>query len=160
MTFCVRLSLRACFWYSFTLQCALGLLSLLQLHLTTVFSSKKNHYSHLSECDLGQTWWLLILSLFPCVCWPSLPLIWRNGVVLSFCSSVVRILCLGYLTLARAAVHGVAKSWTRLGDFTFTHWRRKWQPTPVFLPGESQGQGSLVDCCLWCRTELDMTELT
>ena len=38
-----------------------------------------------------------------------------------------------------ATVHGVAKSWTRLRDFTFTfmHWRRKWQPTPVFLPGES-----------------------
>ena len=45
-----------------------------------------------------------------------------------------------------AAVHGVAKSWTRLSDFTFTHWRRKWQPTPVFLPGESQGWGSLAGC--------------
>ena len=95
-----------------------------------------------------------------------------------------------------ATVHGVAKSWTRLSDFTLTfhfhalekemathsstlaweipwteeprrlqsmgllrvghdwatslslftfiHWRRKWQPTPVFLPGESQGQRSLV----------------
>ena len=43
-----------------------------------------------------------------------------------------------------AAVHGVAKSRTHLSDFTFTHWRRKWQPTPVFLPGESQGRGSLV----------------
>ena len=43
-----------------------------------------------------------------------------------------------------AAVHGVAKSRTRLSDFTFMHWRRKWQPTPVFLPGESQGRGSLV----------------
>ena len=32
------------------------------------------------------------------------------------------------------------------------HWRRKWQPTPVFLPGESQGQGSLVGCRLWGRT--------
>ena len=42
-----------------------------------------------------------------------------------------------------ATVHGVAKSQTRLSDFTFTfmHWRRKWQPTPVFLPGESQGWG-------------------
>ena len=42
-----------------------------------------------------------------------------------------------------AVVHGVAKSQTRLSDFTFTfmHWRRKWQPTPVFLPGESQGWG-------------------
>ena len=40
------------------------------------------------------------------------------------------------------------------------HWRRKWQPTPVFLPGESQGQGSLVGCHLWGRTESDTTEAT
>ena len=32
---------------------------------------------------------------------------------------------------------------TSLSLFTFMHWRRKWQPTPVFLPGESQGWGSL-----------------
>ena len=38
------------------------------------------------------------------------------------------------------------------------HWRKKWQPTPVFLPGESQGRGSLVGCCLWGRTESDMTK--
>ena len=42
--------------------------------------------------------------------------------------------------------------------FTFLHWRRKWQPTPVFLPGESQGQRSLVGCRLWGRTESDTTE--
>ena len=40
------------------------------------------------------------------------------------------------------------------------HWRRKCQPTPVFLPGESQGQGSLMGCHLWGRTESDMTEAT
>ena len=57
-----------------------------------------------------------------------------------------------------AAVHGVAKSRTGLRDFTFTHWRRKWQLTPVFLPGESQGQGSLVDCRLRGRIESDTTE--
>ena len=53
-----------------------------------------------------------------------------------------------------AAVQGIAKSQTQLSDFTFTfmHWRRKWQPTPVFLPGESQGRGSLVGCRLWGRT--------
>ena len=44
--------------------------------------------------------------------------------------------------------------------FTFMHQRRKWQPTPVFLPGESQGRGSLVGCHLWGRTESDMTEVT
>ena len=58
------------------------------------------------------------------------------------------------------AVHGVAKSRARLSDFTFMHWRRKWQPTPVFLPGESQGQRSLMGCRLWGRTESDMTEAT
>ena len=49
---------------------------------------------------------------------------------------------------------------TSLSLFSFMHWRRKWQPTPVFLPGESQGQGSLVGCRLWGRTESDMTEVT
>ena len=64
----------------------------------------------------------------------------------------------------KAAVHGIAEGWTRLNDFTFTfhwgNWGRKWQPTPVFLPGESQGRGSLVGCCLWGRTESDTTEVT
>ena len=36
-----------------------------------------------------------------------------------------------------------------LSLFTFMNWRRKWQPTPVLLPGESQGWGSLMGCCLW-----------
>jgi len=49
---------------------------------------------------------------------------------------------------------------TSLSLFTFTHWRRKWQPTPVFLPGESQGRGSLVGCRLWGRTESDTTKAT
>ena len=44
--------------------------------------------------------------------------------------------------------------------FPFVHWRRKWQPTPVFLPRESQGQGSLVGCRLWGCTESDTTEVT
>ena len=55
----------------------------------------------------------------------------------------------------------VGHDWaTSLSLFTFIHWRRKWQPTPVFLPGESQGWGSLVGCHLWGRTESDMTEAT
>ena len=47
---------------------------------------------------------------------------------------------------------------TSLSLFTFMHWRRKWQPTPVFLPGESPGRGILVGCHLWGRTESDTTE--
>ena len=49
---------------------------------------------------------------------------------------------------------------TSLSLFTFIHWRRKWQPTPVFLLGESQGRGSLVGCRLWGRTKSDTTEAT
>ena len=63
-----------------------------------------------------------------------------------------------------ATVHGVAKSQTQLSDFTFTfHFhalRRKWQPTPVFLPGESQGRRSLVGFRLWGHTESDTTDVT
>ena len=40
------------------------------------------------------------------------------------------------------------------------HWRRKWQPTPVFLPGESQRQRNLVGCRLWGRTKSDTTKAT
>ena len=54
----------------------------------------------------------------------------------------------------------VGHDWaTSLSLFTFMHWRRKWQPTLVFLPGESQGRGSLVGCRLWGRTESDTTEV-
>ena len=58
---------------------------------------------------------------------------------------------------------GVGHDWaTSLSLFTFTfmHWRRKWKPTPLFLPGESQGWGSLAGCHLWGFTESDMTEAT
>ena len=55
----------------------------------------------------------------------------------------------------------VGHDWaTSLSLFTFMHWRRKWQPTPVFLPGESQGRGNLAGCCPWGRTESDTTEAT
>ena len=49
---------------------------------------------------------------------------------------------------------------TLLSLFTFMHWRRKWQPAPVLLPGESQGRRSLVGCRLWGRTGSDTTEAT
>ena len=56
---------------------------------------------------------------------------------------------------------GVRHDWvTSLSFFTFMHWRRKWKPTPVFLPGESQGWGSLVGCHLWgCRVGHDWSDL-
>ena len=63
-----------------------------------------------------------------------------------------------------AAIYGVAQSRTQLSDFTFTfHFHaleKEMATTPVFLPGESQGRGSLVGCRLWGRTETDTTEGT
>ena len=49
---------------------------------------------------------------------------------------------------------------TSLSLSTFMHWRRKWQPTPVFLPGESHGRRSLVGCSPWGHTQSDTTEAT
>ena len=63
-----------------------------------------------------------------------------------------------------AAVHGVAEGRTRLSDFPFTFrfhaLEKEMATTPVFLPGESQGWGSLVGCRLWGCTESDTTEAT
>ena len=62
-----------------------------------------------------------------------------------------------------AAVHGVAKNWTRLSDFTFPfhfHALEKELATHSSVPGESQEWGSLVGCRLWGHTESDMTEAT
>ena len=51
----------------------------------------------------------------------------------------------------------VGHDWaTSLSLFTFMHWRRIWQPTPVFLPGESKGRRS---CRLWGRPKSDTTEV-
>ena len=64
----------------------------------------------------------------------------------------------------QAAVHGVAKSRTQLNDFPFTfHFHaleKEMAIHPVFLPGESQGWGSLVGCHLWGHIESDTTEVT
>ena len=65
------------------------------------------------------------------------------------------------IDLSKAAVSGGVKQDLNSlpGNLTEVVWR-KWQPTPVFLPGESQGQGSLVGFHLWGRTESDTTEAT
>ena len=55
---------------------------------------------------------------------------------------------------------GFSFNWKMLLFKKKMDWRRKWQPTPVFLPGESQGRRNLVGCHLWGRTESDTTEVT
>ena len=64
-----------------------------------------------------------------------------------------RLQSIGSLTVGHDRV-------TSLSLFTFVHWRRKWQATPVFLPEESQEWRSLVGCGLWDHTESDTTEAT
>ena len=63
----------------------------------------------------------------------------------------------------QAAVHGIAKSWMQLSDFTFTfhfHALEKEMATHSRVLASSQGRGSLVGCRLWGHTELDTTEAT
>jgi len=60
-------------------------------------------------------------------------------------------ICLQFRSLRR---HGFDP---RLGKIP---WRRKWQPTPVFLPGKSHGQRSWWGYSPWSRKESDTTEVT
>ena len=91
-----------------------------------------------------------------------------NGIITSF-FMVNTLLCVCihtyiymyvYILDKVMATHSSTLAWKVPDRLQSTHWRRKWQPTPVFLPGESQGQGSLVGCFLRGRTELDTTEVT
>ena len=62
-------------------------------------------------------------------------------------------------TLQISKINIFLSDWmTPLSLFTFMHWRRKWQPTSVFLPGESQERRSLVGCSPWGCWGSDKTE--
>ena len=118
-----------------------------------------------SACTSGSTWFMYFWSL----AWIILSI-----TVLAFEISATVWMISHSSTLARKILWmeepgrlqsmgswRVRHDWaTSLSLFTFMHWRRQWQPTPVFLPGESQGWWSLVGCHLWGRTESDTTEVT
>ena len=90
-----------------------------------------------------------------------LSLWWTIFLILAYDVSSVVVLLPGESHERRSLVLRVGHDWaTSLSLFTFAHCRRKWQPTPVFLPWESQGRGSLVGCRLWGHTGSDMTEVT
>ena len=63
-------------------------------------------------------------------------------------------------TLVTKGLHILKTLRTTLFVSPYRNWRRKWQPTPVFFPEESQGRGNLVGCRLCGRTESDTTEAT
>ena len=81
----------------------------------------------------------------------------------SFSLSAINVVSSAYLrsliSLSAILISACASSWNLMW-YTLHSWRRKWQPTPVFLPGESQGRESQVGCRLWGRTESDTTEAT
>ena len=107
------------------------------------------------------SWGFLTLFL-PFLFWPHLLSYWENAMAphsstlawkIPWMEEPGRLQSMGSLR--------VGHDWaTSLSLSTFMHWRRKWQPTPVFLPGESQGWRSLVGCSPWGRTESDTTEVT
>ena len=71
-----------------------------------------------------------------------------------------KFLFLGASLVAKVVKNLPAKQETWVWSLDWEYpWRREWRPTPVFLPGEFQGQGSLVGYSPWCHKELDMTEL-
>ena len=65
-----------------------------------------------------------------------------------------------FIPIPKKAMPKNAQTTAQLHSSHTLVWRWTWQPTPVFLPGESQGWGSLVGCHLWGRTEWDTTEVT
>ena len=98
---------------------------------------------------LGKLWQVLVVSTGKAMAPHSSTLAWK----IPRMEEPGRLQSMGSL--------GVGHDWaTSHSLFTFMHWRRKWQPTPVFLPGESQGRGSLMGCRLWGRTESDTSEVT
>ena len=114
-------------------------------------------YSYVRKCPypvvqlLSRVWLLVILWIVACQT-PMAPqsstLAWK----IPWAEEPGRLQSMGLLK--------VGQDWvTSLSLFTFMHWRMKWQPTPVFLPGESQGWGSLEGCRLWDYTESDTTEV-
>ena len=117
----------------------------------TLSVSTNSHLPNLYSCVL----WYLILGYF--LSWDSETVPWCLDWIFSL--SEKNICLCSWKCLALPPPHG--HDWaSSLSLFTFMQWGRKWQPTPVFLPGESQGRGSLVGCHLWGCTELDTTEAT
>ena len=119
----------------------------------------------------GWCWWLIYISVCLCV-----EVRWNGSEVMVEGEDVKLVWWYGMWLEKAMAPHSSTLAWkipwteepgrlqfmgslrvrddwaTSLSLFTFMHWRRKWHPTPVFLPGESQGWGSLVGCRLWDRT--------
>ena len=147
------------FWNSLAcsmIQWMLAICSLVPLPFLNLAWNLEVHSSCTVEASLGEFWALFCYHVKLNILWHclSLGLEWK----LTFSSpsaSADFSKFAGSLSAALSQYHLLL-----ISLFTFMHWRRKWQPTPVFLSGESQGRGSLVGCCLWGCTDSDTTEAT
>ena len=125
----------------------LGLLHCRQIFYQLSYQEKKKKIS--GQYSAGSKTWVQYYGLEKAMAPHSSTLAWK----IPWMEEPGRLQSMGLLR--------VGQDWaTSLSLFTFMHWRRKWQPTPVFLPGASQGQESLMGCCLWDCTESDTTEAT
>ena len=116
--------------------------------LTLTMLSFPNHW-HNTSLHLVRSWMSEVLPIFleKAMAPHSSTLAWK----IPWTEEPGRLQAMGSLR--------VRHDWaTSLSLFNFMHWKRKWQPTPVFLLGESQRWGSLVGCHLWGRKESDTTE--
>ena len=117
----------------------------LHFHFSLSFIGEGNgnplQYSCLENPRGGEAWWAAVYGVAQ-----------SRTQLKRLSSSSSRLQSMGSLRVGRNCA-------TSLSLFTFMHGRRKWHPTPVFLPEESQGW-SLMGCCLWGRTESDTTEVT
>ena len=116
---------------------------------------------------------LFVFPLMGKAGWGGDPVYWWLGLCFCFLCCLDETSCTGcywWLRDAGSCIQVISSVWvlttwysdwvTSLSVFTFMHWIRKWQPTPLFLPGESQGRGSLMGCHLWGHPESDTTEVT
>ena len=139
----------------------LGIIFILSIWLLVTFSHKTLYFRIIGILSIYKShfpFFFFLLFLFSCPLWTEMEkamathssiLAWK----IPWTGEPGRLQSMGSL--------GVGHDWvTSLSLFTFMCWRTKWQPTPVFLPGGSQGWGSLVGCRLWGRTESDTTEAT
>ena len=126
------------------------------LQVTCIFKSQRKGASYTMYVPRGAFMPVFVCfhyCIFPLGTWGNR---WRRRIS-SQASIWQTLLYLGSIWGSLRLGHDWA---TSLSLFTFMHWRRKWQPTPEFLPGESQGRGSLAGFCLRGHTELDATEAT
>ena len=119
------------------------------------------HSSVWIYCNLFMFYYFCALGLFPFLAMSS-AVISEKAMATHSSTLAWRIPGMGESGgLQSMGLLGVAHDWaTSFSLFTFMHWRRKWQPTPVFLPGGSQERGRLVGCRLWgCRVRHDWSDL-